>query len=585
LRSSPFDQEKITNWYANAASLKAHLEEAIRQDLPDKVATLVDSSDEGDLISRIQAAFKAVGIPAPAWAKGKVDPTAEQDGLRHTCGLVQIACAAWWRLDREMTRMQALDFAALEIKADRLLKRSEVTRQRLAEQYKVVMVDESQDVNPIQYNLLNHLGTERTMMVGDAQQSIYGFRQADVRLFQQRSEATSTKRLAKNWRSVDGILNFVDVVFSRLWAPDYQPMNLNTGPMDFESDVRPTFEGVELWRQASKDTRGTVGHISELLGEGVSRNDIAILVRDSIGAQAMQQALNDANIPNRIAGGSERFYTRLEVRDLANALRALADPYDDFALLATLRSPMVGLTLDSITLLGLKSPVVESLDSFEPPLVEDIPRLRAFLDWYVPLRKVADRLSAWEVLSELFAQSEYLPALARRAKGEQMLANVRKLLTLAAEEPELGPLEFAERIREIQDLRHKEGDAPADDEKADLVKIMTIHKAKGLEWPVVIVPQTEKKLSSRARDVVADPALGLVATKFSKGQSLAHKFLSEKKKRREDEEEKRVLYVALTRAQNRLCICLFPPSNYPTISKLIEGVIDPEQMPGLRVRG
>ena len=585
LRSSPFDRESVTRWYANATSLRAFWEDRVRAEVPEKALALFDADGSADLNTRTQLSCKAAGVPVPAWAKGKIDLVAEDEAVRHTCGLVQLACAAWWRMDREMLLRQSLDFAALEIRAERLLKRSEVTRQRLRNQYLVVMVDESQDVNPIQYQLLNLLGSERIMMVGDAQQSIYGFRQADVRLFKQRSEATSTKRLAKNWRSVPGILNFVDLVFSRLWGPDYKPMNLNTGPMDFDADEQASFEGVEIWRQGPKDTRTTARFIQQLIErENVSRSDIAVLVRDSMGALAIQQSLIDAGIPNRIAGGSEKFYTRLEVRDLANTLRALADPYDDFSMLAMLRSPMVGLTLDSVTLLGLNSPVIEHLATFEPPLVEDIPRLSAFLAWYSPLRQHADRLSAWEVLSEIFAKSDYLPALARRNRADHLLANARKLLTLAAQEPELGPLEFAERIREIQDLRHKEGDAPADDDAADLVKIMTIHKAKGLEWPVVVIPQTDKRLSGRARDVVVEPSLGLVATKFSKGQALMHKMLTEKRKRLDDEEEKRVLYVALTRAKSRLCICLSPVTSVPTVSKLIAGVIDPAQMPGVKIR-
>lgn len=584
LRSSQYSWTDLVDIYANPTVLKAKWEDGIRRSLPEKVWEAFDSIEAEDMNSRVQQACKIAGVPVPTWAKGKADPIAEQDGLRHTCGLVQLACSAWWRLDRDMSNRQSLDFSALEIKADRLLRQSEVTRKRLSAQYKVVMVDESQDVNPIQYRLLDNLGTERIMMVGDAQQSIYGFRQADVRLFRERSKSTGTKQLSKNWRSVDGILNFVDLVFSRLWGPDYKPMNVSTGPMDFDSDEKPSYEGVEIWRHAAKDTRATASFIQQIIDEGEKPNDIAVLVRDGAGALAMQQALLDAGIPNRIAGGSERFYTRLEVRDLSNALRALADPYDDFSLLATLRSPMVGLTLDSIVQLGMKSPVVEHLETFEPPLAEDLPRLREFLAWFTPLKLHADRLSSWEVLSEIYAKSEYLPALARRAKGDQMLANARKLLTLAAQEPELGPMEYAERIREIQDLRHKEGDAPADDEDADLVKIMTIHKAKGLEWPVVVLPQTDKKLTGRARDVVIDPTEGLVASKFGKGQSTMHKLLTEKRKRRDEEEEKRVLYVALTRAKSRLCICYFPPGNAPTVSKLLEGVVDPQQLPGLRIR-
>jgi ATP-dependent exoDNAse (exonuclease V) beta subunit len=422
------------------------------------------------------------------------------------------------------------------------------------------------------------------MMVGDAQQSIYGFRQADVQLFKTRSSKTLTKRLVKNWRSAPGILNFVDVVFRGLWGDEYSPMRPSTGPMDFDLDDRPSYEGVEIWRQPAKSPSATASYVQELLNEGVKKKDIAVLVRDSMGALALKKAFDDMEIASRITGGSEKFYTRLEVRDLANTLRSLADPYDDFALLATLRSPMVGVSLDSIALLGKNPYVVEQLETFEPPVLADADKLTSFKAWFAPLSKVADRLSAWEVLAEVYAKSDYLPALARRVKGDQMLANARKLLTLATEEPELGPLEYSDRIREIQDLRHKEGDAPSDDHDADLVKVMTIHKAKGLEWPVVVIPQTDKRLAGRARDVVVDPSQGMVACKFGKGQSIMHKLLSDKRKALDEAEERRVLYVAFTRAQKRLCICLVPPSNTSTASKLLEGLFDPTQMQGLKIR-
>jgi len=125
--------------------------------------------------------------------------------------------------------------------------------------------------------------------------------------------------------------------------------------------------------------------------------------------------------------------------DLANTLVALADPYDDFALLACLRSPMANLSLDSIVALGAAKPVIEALEGFEPLVEEDVPKLAAFKSWFLPLKGYADRLSAWEVLSDVYANSSYLQSLARKRNAYQVLANVRKLLMLAAEEPELGP--------------------------------------------------------------------------------------------------------------------------------------------------
>ncbi len=584
LRGSRFDQGDILARYSDVTTLKATWEDGVRNMLPQGAVPYFDEIEDADMNRRVQGACKGASVSVPGWARGRSDSVAEDESLRQTCGLVQLACDAWHRLDREMSELQALDFSALEIRAYRLLERSEVTRLRIQDQYKVVMVDESQDVNPIQYKLLDKLGCTRTMFVGDAQQSIYGFRQADVRLFRSRSEKTATKKLTKNWRSAPGILSFVDMVFARLWSGEYSPMLGTTGPMDFDSEEKPSFSGTEVWNQASKSPKATASYVKQLLDEGVKQGDIAILTRDGAAALGLKLALDAENIACRIAGGSEKFYTRIEVCDLANTLKCLADPYDDFALLATLRSPMVGLSMDSIVLLGKTPFFVDQLKEFSAPFEEDRSKLESFLAWYLPLREYADRLSAWEVLAEIYAKSDYLAALARKPNGDQMLANSRKLLSLAAQAPELGPLEYSERIREIQDLRHKEGDAPSDDNDADLVKIMTIHKAKGLEWPVVILGQTDKTISSIAKAVVVEPAAALVATKFGSSASLMHKLLTERKKQRESDEEKRILYVALTRAKERLCITIVPNGRTMTVSKLLDGVADFTQLDGLKIR-
>jgi ATP-dependent helicase/nuclease subunit A len=301
----------------------------------------------------------------------------------------------------------------------------------------------------------------------------------------------------------------------------------------------------------------TAQYVQEMVASGAATpSEITILVRHSYYAVELQEALRKNGVEARIAGGSERFYARLEIRDLANTLRALGDPYDDFALLATLRSPIAGLSLDSIAMLALQPPVVEALEEFESPMPEDKAILDRFKTWFLPLSAYADRLPAWEVLSEIFASSGYLEALARRPGATQLVANVRKLLTLASGEPGLGPLEYADQIREIQELRHKEGDAPAADDGAEVVTIMTIHTSKGLEFPVVVVPEMHYTLGGRAKAVEVEPRLGLVTTKFGKRPSIFHTWLETERKEREAQEELRVLYVALTRAQKRLCVTL-----------------------------
>lgn len=584
LRGSGYRREEIAPWYRTPRALREKWEEVLLRNVSDDTREAYQNLSGGSMHERLQAAAKSAGERAPLWLKSKPDLEAEEEAVLQTCGLVQLACAAWWRLDREMNAEQSLDFTALEERAVRLLERSTVTCERLQRQIKVVMVDEAQDLNPMQYRLLHRLGAQREMLVGDAQQSIYGFRQADVEHFDRRQKQEKVLPLSRNYRSDAGVLEFVDFVFGGLWATTYKPMSETGAPMDLDAPTGRQFSGIEIWKQAANDSDATATYIRELIEEGVSKRDIAVLVRDGGGAQAMETGLKGVGIPCRVAGGTERFYTRLEVRDLSNALRAVADPYDDFSLLAALRSPLVGLSLDTIILLGREPAVVERLDTFESPVEDDTAKLDAFIEWYKPLRAIADRLSAWEVLSEIFAKSNLLPALARREQPDQLLANVRKLLSLATQEPELGPLEYAERIREIQDLRHKEGDAPADEENADLVTIMTIHKAKGLEYPVVILPQTDKRLTGNARELVAEPRWGMLATKFGKGQCLMHKFLTERKKQRDEAEELRVLYVALTRAKTRLCICLYPPRRDRTVSKMLQEILGDPPPPGIRVR-
>lgn len=572
--------EDLTASHASPEALETHWLERLLEELPEAVREGFQTA-EGDLQSRLATAWKTATNHVPPWVRTRWDDKVEARALSHACGLVQLATEAWWRLERRMEEMQRLDFVALEARAVDLVARSETVRHRLRNRFRVVMVDEAQDLNPVQYELLRSLDCEREMIVGDVQQSIYGFRQADVKLFEKRAAAGS-QRLSKNFRSEAGVLRFVDFVFGSLWS-SYTPMG-EKPRFDLDLFDEPDYTGVELWEYPARDHAVTAEYVSQILDEGVESRDITVLTRDSFGASEVLRALEGRGIEARIAGGSERFYTRMEVRDLANALRAASDPYDDFALLACLRSPMAELSLDSIVMLGRSKPVFEALANFVPPLDEDVPKLKRFLEWFLPLTGYADRLSAWEVMGSIFAKSDYLTTIAGRRNHAQLLANVRKLLALAGEEPELGPFDFAERIRAIQDIRHKEGDAPAFEDDSALVTIMTIHKAKGLEFKVVVLPQTHKNLITQNPEVIADGRIGMVATKFDRGESLFYRFLADRRKERARDEELRVLYVAMTRARERLCVALYPPASADSASRRLRGIVGDKPPVGVRVR-
>lgn len=530
---------------------------------------------EGGLAERLKAAYKAAGSKAPAYINSRYSDEAADEMTRHVAGLIQLSIRAWSELEFEMHRHQCFDYALLEAKAVALLKNSEPTRRRISRQYRAVMVDEAQDVNPVQHQLLDSLGIERSMIVGDVQQSIYGFRLADVQLFRQRQEELPHLRLTRNWRSDEGILSFVDDLFGTMWSERYEPMNQ---VLEFDPDViqLPSYQGVEIWEMADKDVGQTVEFLLAMQNDsGRKLKDVTVLARFSKFANELQQRLEAVGVKARIVGGTEKFYVRLEIRDLANTLKALADPFDDFALLACLRSPVAGVSLDTIAALAMEKPVVEALATHLPNNLEDKEALEKFRAWFEPLRKEADRLSAWEVLSRVMAQSNYLPALAAKKSGDKMLANVRKLLTLATKQPELGPIEFSEQIREIQRLAHKEGDAQADDEDDDTLTIMTIHKAKGLEFDTVVVPDVHRRLGGRAEAVEVDARLGLIATKFTKEDNIFHKWLAHERKDREMAEEMRVLYVALTRAKKQLCVIAHAkPRNANSLAGIIAKELD-----------
>jgi ATP-dependent helicase/nuclease subunit A len=559
LRGSGLEFDRLWKGYGDPDSVLFNWQRTLLSTLPPRVQEALREVEPSDNpMERVRSAFKLAGERTPKWLSAKVDQSIDRQAAEQACGLVSLVCTAWAALDQKMRHQQSLDFVALEELAVRLLETSEVVRGRLNDQYRVLMVDEAQDVNPIQYRLLNALSPDFSMLVGDAQQSIYGFRQADVRLFREQASLCETLRLTQNHRSDLGIQMFVDELFGRLWQEEYNPMLPPRKYDQFEVVDQPNLEGVEFWLERASDPYSVAQYTLELIESGVQPKQITVLVRGLPYGVQLLSALSLAGVKARIAGGSEKFYTRLEIRDLANALQSLSDPYDDLALLATLRSPFCGISIDTLTVLARQKPVVEALKSFTPPVEEDAGKISLFLAWFQQLSEYADRMPAWEVLAQVFAQSGYLEALARRRNGDQLVANVRKLLTLAAQEPDLGPAEYAKQIREIQNFRHREGDAPIENEEADIVTIMTIHKAKGLEFDVVIVPETHKKLEFSNDSLAAEPTLGMVVPRLDRTVSVYHSWVTELNRQKNVDEEHRILYVALTRAKKRLCVVVHP---------------------------
>ncbi len=557
------------------------------EDLEPAVRAAFDGiADSRPFALRLHEAYKSTrtALPEGVPSTDRFAEATERDRgcAEATVGLMSMACEAWSRLESELEASNQLDFSALERKAISVLESSSEARARVRRQFRMVLVDESQDLSPGQHRLLEALGPASEMFVGDAQQSIYGFRQADVRLFLQKTLSGNAVVLSENHRSAPGIIRFVDGVFRRKWKDDYVPMS--DSPFDFDASPEE-IDGVEIWEQKTKDTRQAAQWVADVVQERKSAGDVAVLVRRASYGAGLASMVETLGVHARIVGGSERFYARLEVRDLANVLAALSDSTDLFALAATLHSPLAGLSLDAVVLLTAAGATPEAFENVSRRLPEDEPRIARFRSWFEPLSAYADRLPAFDVLAKVFSSSPYLENLARRPRSRQALANVYKLLRLAGERPNLGPKEYAEFLRAIRELKHREGDAPLADVGTDAVTIMTIHKAKGLEFPVVILPDMHGTPVRNMQDVEIDKWLGLVTTKFEMEAGMFHHWICRRRKDRELEEVWRVLYVGMTRAKERLCVVMHPDARSCLAQQLANLIgYRGTAPPGVRVR-
>lgn len=489
--------------------------------------------------------------------KKKLSKTAENDlwHAENTVGFVELVCDAWQRFEADMRRRQMFDQTLTEEQAVRLLEEKPYVRERVNRQYRVVLVDESQDLNFMQHRFLSQLDPEWMMLVGDAQQSIYGFRQAEVKLFQSLQETTPTLSLTRNFRcDSPGVLEVIDTIFESVWE-GYRPMSLPR-VVSFDEDPPPRFVGTQAWSVATLDFAILAQEVGRLVEGGKKPSDITVLLPKNAFAKRLYDELCQINIPAQLVAVSEGYYARLEIRDIANLLFALTNPKDDFAVLAVLRGPTLNLTLDSWVALADNKNVYSQLSNIEEIVRNEKDRneIAKFLSWFVPISKQIHCLSAWEALALLYRDSPILECFARSTDYERLLANALKLHGIAANSPELGPRDFALQIRKIRELKQSEGDASLGEYGEDAIKIMTAHGSKGLEFDTVVTTVTLDKLFIRNnRPVRAVPSRGLL---FYIGQpphtSLIEMWSGDLFEKQDSEESWRKVYVALTRAKREL---------------------------------
>ena len=481
----------------------------------------------------------------------------------------------------------ALDFEDLELMARDLLAREPSLRERYRERFAYVMVDELQDTNAVQLELIEHVSRGNLFTVGDAQQSIYAFRHADVELFEAlgaaRARDGERATLQTNFRSRREILDVVNGAFAGVFGERFIPLvpgraDADAGEPRVELLVVDkagdyAVEGLASpWRIA--EARALAGRVLGLIGAGAAPRDVVLLTRATTDLRVYERALEERGIPTYVIGG-RGYWAHPQVIDVVAYLRALANPRDEEPLYTVLASPLVGVSTDALVVVGATArarggdPWGELRSEGAPASLGDVDRsrLEAFVAWFADERAGAARLGIDELIDRMLVQTGYDLEMLAMPGGRRRLANVRKLMRLgrefeAASGPDLrGFLDFV-RGREARWGGYgdpRESEAPVEGEALDAVRLMTIHRAKGLEFEIVCVADLGRgpRYGSELLRIGRDGRLGLRLGEPGTGRALpalAYRELGVEQAAAEAREERRLFYVAMTRARERLIL-------------------------------
>jgi DNA helicase-2/ATP-dependent DNA helicase PcrA len=433
--------------------------------------------------------------------------------------------------ERELLRMNAMDFDDLLVRAVNLLELFPEVRERYSTGFRHVLVDEYQDTNHAQYRWLQLLAQERRNLavVGDPDQSIYQFRGADIRNileFEDNFPDAHVVRLEQNYRSTQTILDAANAVIANNRGRMSKQLWSDLGGGD-PIKVR------EL-EDEHAEARFVTGEIQRLVDEGVSRSEFAVFYRTNAQSRVLQDTLVRAEIAYQVIGGT-KFYERAEIKDAIAYLTVLVNPQDVGAFTRIVNSPRRGIGATSLSrVLAFANTMGMSVwDAASEP--EQVPGLgaaavksikRFMATMHVLRERVESGAPVAELLRETLQETGYREALEseRTIEAQGRLENLDELVNVAAEynvgdedRETLSLPDFLQQIALISD---------ADDrtDEDGLVTLMTLHNAKGLEYPIVFIIGCEEGVFPHSRALDEG---GL-------------------------EEERRLCYVGITRAERDL---------------------------------
>ena len=508
--------------------------------------------------------------------------------------------------DREYERLKKrenkIDFADLSKYAVKLLK-DESRREEIRQKFSLVFVDEYQDINPLQEEILLKITDGNLFMVGDVKQSIYAFRNADSKIFTDKKKSFETGRsqgralpMTANFRSENGVLEFVDRVFSGIMTLthggcDYKNESLflkdgfkgemsknarimlvKNDPSREETEISGVYSVMSHERNSSLDeisgyTEGSAvaEEIKKIIGSKYVKSDnspleykdIAVLFRKrGSGSDGFLRALTDNGIPYAsdgfIEGAGKRY-----IKELSCFIKAVDNSLDDIAFVGFLRSHFGKFSDEDVAKVvkyyksDFVYDAVKKCAKTSDELSEKCRNALAFL-W--DERKRAAFCGVKDFLYEVVGTTAFDAYVLAGENGKDDMTAVRKFISDGAAYPDLQS--FAAAIRNGDD-----NDFTNPDDESDAVKVLTVHASKGLEFPVVFLARCDTKCSGgvKAGDIVFDRTLGAGIRLFDeetrlKADSLAYTAINIEAKRREADENIRLLYVALTRAKNRIYV-------------------------------
>ena len=484
--------------------------------------TIIDSDDTNTIIKKL---LKEMNLDSkqysPSYVRNRISfiknqmlTDGELDRLFNT-PMDKVVVEVYHRYNNKLKTSASVDFDDLLLLPVNLFKERKDILEYYQDKYRYILIDEYQDTNPVQYKLSVMLSNKykNIFVVGDMNQSIYAFRQADFRNisnFEKDFKGAKVIKLEHNYRSTNNILSAANEVIKH---------NTERKDLKLFSD---NGDGVKIKYMRAYDEKHEIAlvidEIKHLLSEGYKNEDIAILYRTNAQSRAIEDVFLAKGIPYKVFG-SYYFYNRKEIKDLISYLRLIYNPHDEISLRRVINTPKRGIGESAIAAIEERAKQ-QNISMFEA--LETRKELE-FKEIIEDLIKRSESLSLTELIDEVLERSGMKKELesSKALEDEIRLENLMEVKSITASfEERTGSANLGDFLEEVSLI----ADISNHTEDGDVVTLMTLHSAKGLEFPVVFLVGMEEGL-------------------FPHNMSLMENNL---------EEERRLCYVGITRAKERL---------------------------------